>query len=320
MHRLFKFLSISLLAAIANPAFAKAKSDTINIGVPNWPSAQATAHIIGQLLEGQFELETNLQRLGTLGIFVGIDSGSIHVHPEIWQPSLNVLVDRYATQKKTLTLGKKPVSATQNICVTKETVKATGIKNVSDLSDPVMAAKFDTNNDGKGEIWIGDKLWPSTKIERIRARSYGYDKTMQLLQASETVAMASVDASVAVGRPVAFYCYWPHHVFQLHDITVLKEEPHNPEKWSITDPADDPAWLSKSTATTSWSNSKFQLGYASSLNETNPSAAQFLGNVEFSPRDIAWMSYAMQVERMEPQLIAEKWISENMDRVKKWMK
>ena len=38
-----------------------------------------------------------------------------------------------------------------------------------------MAANFDTDGDGMGEIWIGAAGWASTNIEKIRAKSYGYD-------------------------------------------------------------------------------------------------------------------------------------------------
>lgn len=320
MRRLFILFSVFTVLFAAGPSVSNTKSSAINIAVPNWPSAQATAHIIGQLLEQEFEIDTNLEPLGTLATFVGIDTGSIHIHPEIWQPNLNALIARYAQEKKTLTLSPKAVPATQNICVTKETQKATGIKTVNDLSNPEMAAKFDTNNDGMGEIWIGDKSWPSTRIERVRARSYGYDKTMQLLQTSEEIAMASVDAAVAVGRPFAFYCYWPHHVFQLHDISVLKEEPHDPEKWSVIHPSDDPAWLTKSYATTGWESSKFQIGYASTLTKSHPAAASFLAKMELTSKDTAWMSYAMEVERIAPHMIAKQWISTNKDRISGWMK
>ena len=40
--------------------------------------------------------------------------------------------------------------------------------------------EFDSDGDGQGEIWIGASGWASTNVEKIRAKSYGYDETMKL--------------------------------------------------------------------------------------------------------------------------------------------
>ena len=60
------------------------------------------------------------------------------------------------------------------MCVTKWTAETHGIKSLSDLTNPDTAALFDTDGDGKGEIWIGASGWASTNVEKIRAKSYGY--------------------------------------------------------------------------------------------------------------------------------------------------
>ena len=56
--------------------------------------------------------------------------------------------------------------------------------------------------------------WASTNIEKIRAKSYGYDTTMDLLELDETLAMAEVDAAVAKDENIVFYCYTPNHMFR----------------------------------------------------------------------------------------------------------
>ena len=91
------------------------------------------------------------------------------------------------------------VPSFQGMCVTKATAERTGVKHIADLADPDMAKDFDSNGDGRGEIWIGASGWASTNVEKIRAKSYGYDETMELLEMDETLAMASVDAAVVKG-------------------------------------------------------------------------------------------------------------------------
>lgn len=308
-----------VLGALNAPARAES-ADKVVIGVPAWPSARATSHILGRVLTDQFDLEVELRRTGTLRIFAGIDDGTIDIHPEIWLPNLTALVDKYATDRGSLTLSPQGVTASQNLCVTRATAEAVGISSVADLSKPEIAARFDTNGDGTGEMWIGASTWSSTLIERIRARSYGYAETMTLLEMEEDVAMAGVDVAAATGTPIVFYCYAPHHLFELHDIVVLDEPDHDPATWSIVLPTeDDTGWLERSKAASAWDESGFRIGYGTGLAETRPEVAKFLNAVTLSADDITAMSYALEVLRQDPEDFAAEWIERNDNRVKEWL-
>ncbi len=309
------FCAIAIFAAGIIPA----KATPVVIGVPSWASAKVTANVVDQLLREEFGLETELREQGTLGILAGIDKGDVHVHPEIWLPNLEQAVERYAYDNGTLALSVNSGTAAQNICTTKATQEQTGLVNVSDLADPEMAAKFDTNADGLGEIWIGAPTWSSTDIERVRAKSYGYDKTMSLLTMEEDVAMAAVDVAASLGKPIVFYCYSPHHVFRLHDIRILKEPDYDPEKWNIVAPADDPNWLEHSMAGTSWEPSSFRIGYAKELETSMPKAAGLLKQLSFAPIDSIDMSYKVLVDGIPPEEVASSWIAENREKISKWL-
>lgn len=310
-------LGIGLFAAL----FAtEASAADVVIGVPAWPSAQVTAHIIADTLKNKLGVETELRERGTMTILADIGQGSVQVHPEVWLPNLSRMVDKLGTQENVLRLGPHGVAATQNICATKETLDQTGIKSVSDLTDPEMAAKFDTDGDGKGEIWIGAPTWSSTEIEKIRAHSYGYDKTMTLLEIPEDIAMAAVDAAASIGRPIVFYCYGPHHVFQLHDIATLEEPPYDPARWTIVKRAQDDDWLEKSHADTAWDASHFHVAWAASLETGMPEVAAFLSAIALEPEDVTAMSYAVEVEGKPADEVAKEWIADNQDRIGEWTK
>jgi glycine betaine/proline transport system substrate-binding protein len=204
--------------------------------------------------------------------------------------------------------------------VTRETADKYGVKDISDLTDPKKAAVFDTDGDGKGEMWIGALGWSSTSIEKIRAKSYGYEKTMTLLQMPEDMAMAAIDAAAATGQPMAFYCYSPHHMFKLHDIVQLTEPKHDPAKWHIVMPSDDPDWLTKSEAPVAWDASHFYIGFASSMAKRLPKVATFLSHVDFTPDEVTEMSYALQVDRQDPAKFAQAWVAKHQDRLSAWSK
>jgi glycine betaine/proline transport system substrate-binding protein len=309
----------ALIVALSAWSGVASAADLV-VGMPNWPSGQAGANIIKYSIEKQFGLSVDVREMGTMTIFAGLDSGEVDIHPEVWLPNFDTLVRKYRDEKGSVRLSPRRGAATQGICVTRKTADEYGVRDIGDLVDPAKAAAFDTDSDGKGEIWIGAETWSSTAIERIRARSYGYAETMKLLEMPEDVAMASVDAAVATDKPIVFYCYRPHHVFTLHDIVQLSEPPHDEAKWKVILPPDDPQWLQKSDAPVAWPDSSFQIAFSTSMAERRPDVASFLSNIEFTTAEVIDMTYALEVERRPAGEYAQQWVAGHQDRLDNWSK
>jgi glycine betaine/proline transport system substrate-binding protein len=307
-------LAVGVILAVPN---ASSAADVV-IGVPNWSSAEVTAHVLKAVIGSEFEVDVELQAGSNEEIFAGMDGGHIHIHPEVWLPNHEGLSTEYVVRRNTVEMNSHGVPARQGLCVTSYTHDVLGITSVADLSDPERVAIFDTVGDGRGEIWIGASEWSSTRIERIRARSYGYEQTMQLLEAEEIVATVAIDAAVAVDKPLVFYCYEPHHVFELHEIVHLDEPPHDPRRWTIRDPSSDPEWLANSHADVAWPVSFFHIHYARRLAEDYPEIAAFLSAVRLDVDTVTEMTYAIVVERRDPSEFAAEWVGANAERVAAW--
>jgi glycine betaine/proline transport system substrate-binding protein len=314
------FRRILLALGSTLPLTASAVAADLVIAMPNWPSGQAAANILRLAIAEKFGLQAEVRELGTMHAFAGMESGEVDIVPEVWRPNFDDLVGRYGPEgTKSVTLGHLAVPAWQGLCATRDAANI-GIAGVADLDDAAKTAQLDTDGDGRGEIWIGAETWKSTGIERVRANSYGYAKTVTLVEAEEDVAMAAVDAAVATGRPMVFYCYEPHHVFKLHDIVRLGEPAHDPAKWQIVSPADDPLWVSKSSAPVAWGPVEFHIAWSSSFAGTHPDVAAFLDRVDFKPDEISAMSYALQVDRQPAGDYAQAWVKENASRIAGWAK
>ncbi|MDI7863625.1 amino acid-binding protein [Rhizobiaceae bacterium n13] len=286
------------------------------IAMPNWPSGQAAANILKVAVAKEFGLEAEVQERGTLNAFVGLEDGSVDINPEVWRPNLDDLIRRYVDEKGAVVLTGRGTAAWQGLCATEAAAKL-GIKDIADLSDTTKTAALDTDGDGRGEVWIGAPTWVSTGIERVRANSYGYAENVSLVEAEEDVAMAAVDAAVATDRPMVFYCYTPHHVFELHEITRLTEPAYDAAKWKIA-PADDPLWVSKSSAPVAWGPAEFYIAYSTGFAQKRPAVAKFLEQVDFSTEEVTQMTYALQVERKAPLAYAEEWVKNHEARVDGW--
>ena len=311
--------AIAAGAAALMMAGAVQAADVV-IGSPNWPSVQATAYILKVVLEENLGLEVEVQNGTNPVVFEAMEKGSMHVHPEVWLPNQDNLHNTYVKENGTVLMNPNGVSAFQGICATKHTAESLGVSKITDLTDPSIASQFDSNGDGKGEVWIGATGWASTNIEKIRAKSYGYDQTLDLTEMDETLAMANLDAAVQQKKPFVFFCYTPHHMFELHDLVILEEPAHDPDKWIVFQPTDDPNWLENSSAGVAWQNANLHIHYAKSLEESQPEAAEILSNVKLSTDQVSAMVYAIIVEKMTLEDLASQWVEANMASVDEWMR
>ncbi|WP_108881901.1 glycine betaine ABC transporter substrate-binding protein [Anderseniella sp. Alg231-50] len=307
------------LAMVMGFAPAAQAADVV-IGVPNWPSVRVTAHVLKVVMEDNLGVEVELQNGTNPVVFEAMDSGAMHVHPEVWLPNQANLEAKYVTDKGTVRQNSNGVDGDQAMCVTKSTAERTGIKDLSELSNPDMAKNFDSDGDGKGEIWIGAAGWASTNVEKIRAKSYGYAETMQLKEMDETLALAEVDNAVAQKKNIAFFCYTPHHMFALHELVILKEPAYDKAKWVVKQPTDDPQWLENSSAPVAWNTAKLKIHYATSLEGSNPAVAKLLSQVNLNTEIVSKMTFALVVEKQDPAEFAKKWVADNGDLVDSWLK
>ncbi|MEP0519549.1 MAG: glycine betaine ABC transporter substrate-binding protein [Hyphomicrobiales bacterium] len=312
-----KFLAFCCAATISAYSTVTIAADVV-IGVPNWPSVQATAHILKVSIENELGLEVELKKGTNKTIFDAMDAGSIDVHPEAWLPNLDNLKRRYVDAKKTIKMNPNGATGTQAMCVSKATAERTGITELKELANPEMAKNFDSDGNGTGEVWIGAEGWGSTPIERIRARSYGYDTSMTLKALAETEALKEVSDAIEQDKNIVFFCYTPHHMFTEFDLVVLKEPAYDPTKWTIVQPSPTPGWLEKSSAGVAWDDASLHVSYATALETKQPKAAAMLSKVTLDTDTLSAMTYALAVEKQEPAAFAAKWVEENKAIVDSW--
>ncbi|MDE0310236.1 MAG: hypothetical protein OXI60_10460 [Acidiferrobacterales bacterium] len=308
----------SILAASIGVSGTASAADMV-FGVLNWPSAKGTVEILKHIIEENYGVEVELQNGTNPIVFEAMDSGSMHVHPEVWMPNQQNLYDTYVAGKGSVIANEHGVPAFQGMCVTKGTSDRTGIVDLGQLADPSYAEQFDTDGDGKGNIWIGAPGWASTNIEKIRAKSYGYDETMNLDVMDETLAMANVDSAVTKDENIVFFCYTPHHMFGLHELVVLNEPAYDPDKWVIVQPTDDPDWLDKSSAPIAWDVAHLHIMYAANLVDEQPEVAAFLSNVKFTTDLVSEITFAIVVDKVDTAEYAKEWAEKYSDLVESWL-
>ena len=312
-------MQVNLLGAIAttlvftSPVLA---ADLV-VGVPNWPSVTVTANVIKEVIETNMGMTVELQTGTNPVIFEALDKGSMQIHPEVWLPNQQGLVDQY---KAKVELTASGAEAVQGMCANKAAADA-GFKDISDLADPTKTALLDSDGNGKGEVFIGVTGWASTTVEQARGFGYGYDQIVDLVELDEGVAYAQLDAAIAAGKPWVGFCYTPHHLFTVHpEMTFLTEPAFAADKWTIVMPDADPDWLNQSSVAMAWAPAYIQPAFAVGLNETAPQVASMLRNMDLTADDLGAFSYSVVVDGKDAAVVASEWIAANPDRVTAWLK
>lgn len=313
-----KTITMCAAAALTAAAGAAPAQDLV-LGVPNWPAASATSNILKIVIEENFGLDVELQNGTNPIIFEAMDAGSMHLHPEVWLPNQQNLHDAFVQEAGTVVANQNPVQAVQGMCVTRHTAEAHGITSIDDLTDPDKIGVFDKDGDGTPEVWIGAPGWASTVIEQVRAKSYGYDQTMELEQYDGTVAWGELATAAGNDEPWIGFCYEPHFIFVAHDLVYLDEPAHDPATWNIVQPTDDPDWLEMSEASTAWDGALLHLHYAASVREAFPEVAAMLDNYAMPPAVLSEAGYALSVEDRPVEEYAREWVEANEDVVLGWL-
>ncbi|MCB1882934.1 MAG: hypothetical protein KDG89_02885 [Geminicoccaceae bacterium] len=311
-----RFLSALALTFLPLSAWA---ADVV-IPDPNYASGRATAYATKAIVEDALGLEVEM--LPTTAVPVIFEAmsrgkGEIDVWTETWLPNQSGPVDKYVKGDGTVVLGEKSFPAKQGYCVTRAAYDA-GVKTVFDLANPKNAALFDTDGDGKGEIWIGAQGWQSTNTETIRARDYGFADFFELQSTDEAVATAGLDAAAKADKPWVGYCYSPHQNFAIYDLTFLEEPPYNPADFVMVQPAEDPAWKEKSHVASAYADTTVHFSWAKSLEERQPQLVALLKNIQFSADDVNTWSLDI-VNGGDPDTIARDWVAAHPDLMAQWM-
>ena len=115
--KMTKTRALTTSAIVALSTGGAAQAADIVIGVPNWASVNATAHVLEVVIEDNLGLDVELQNGTNPIVFEAMDSGSVHVHPEVWMPNQQNLHDTYVQDKGSVVMNTNPVQAEQGMCV-----------------------------------------------------------------------------------------------------------------------------------------------------------------------------------------------------------
>lgn len=317
----FKLTSLAMATGLALTTGSALGAEKVNIGVPSWTGAQAIAHLLKAVVEMRIGGEAGLVPGNNATIFQAMDQGNgdIDVHPDVWLPNQESFTKKYVDGAKTVTLSGNPYEGNQGFCVSKDFGKANNITDIADLGRPDVAAKMDSDGNGKGEMWIGAPGWASANVNEVKVRDYGLLDFIEPIRAEESVKTARVKDSIAKSEGYAFYCYKPHAIWYMFDVEMLSEPKYDPADYVMVQPSDDPDWYNKSKVVTKDALKNVQIAWSNSLKERSPAISEFFERFSLTADDVSGFAFEISGKGRDPAEVAKEWVDNNTGRVDAWL-
>ncbi|MEP3275025.1 MAG: glycine betaine ABC transporter substrate-binding protein [Stappiaceae bacterium] len=317
-----KILAVAILAASTGlTSVAVQAQEKVMVGEPSWPGAKIIANLIKVVIEEKLGGEADLVPGTNPVIFAAMDGGrgDIDVHPDVWLPNQKSLTDEYVDGKETVGLSEGAYEGRSGFCVPTYMAEKHNIKSVFDLGTPEAQALFDSDGDGKGEIWVGASGWASTNVHKVKARDYGIDTFLEPGTEDETVFYAKLKDMIANEKGAVFYCYKPHYVHALYDVTILEEPPHDPASYKIVQPDADADWFANSQIMSGDAVKSVRIAHSKSLDERAPEVAKFLDNIALNSDDVSQWTYEVVVNGKDAADVVKSWVDANGEKVDVWL-
>ena len=313
--------ALTLATALSLVSGAALAAEKVNIGVPSWTGAQAIAHLLKEVVESRIGGEAGLVPGNNATIFQAMDQGKgdIDVHPDVWLPNQESFTKKYVDGAGTVQLSSNPYEGNQGFCVSKNFGEANNITDIADLGRPDVAAKMDSDGNGKGEMWIGAPGWASANVNEVKVRDYGLLDFVEPVRAEESVKTARVKDSIAKDEGYAFYCYKPHAIWYQFDVVMLSEPKFDPANYIMVQPSDDPDWYNKSKVATKDALKNVQIAWSKSLAGRSPAIAEFFENFSLQADDVSNFAFEISGKGRDPADVAKEWVAANPDRVDAWL-
>lgn len=326
-------LAAASLLCLADAAQAKTK---VVIGQLDWPGSTAIEQVLSEIMTQYLDADVETISAAQEALYEALDKGdgSVDVVADMWTDHLPEQMKNYVLPggHQSIILNKTPYLGTEGIFVPAY-VKDLGVTKLEDLAKPEVAKLFDSDGNGKGEMWAGAVGWESTNHTEVRGKTYGFDKTMEYTTVDQAVFLAQLKDAYEQKKPVAFYYWTPEWIFAAYDLVELQQpefdgyttdktsERYNPNGcYTFYQPAERNDWLEASSIKCGQPPTRVNIAHSKALADRAPKISTFLKQVKLDANVVNQWILAMEVDKKPVADVAKDWIAANKDMIEKeWL-
>lgn len=215
------FASILVTAALtglAAPAMAEdrpGEGKTVRFARNDSLGAQYVQDAILVSLMQELGYEVELRTIGISAFLQAAAQGDMDITGDMNMPQRQPQYDQVAEHVALIgdgTIGGG--GGTNGYVIDKATAEKHGITDLGQLSDPELAALFDSDGDGTANLANCDPGWSCGDVVDYQLAEFGLADTVESVRAKYEPLMAEVFARFAQGDPVLYYTWSPSFVTQ----------------------------------------------------------------------------------------------------------
>ena len=311
MNKRALLATLSALALCSAPALAQDSTDPIIIPIHNWSSQIVDSNVVGQILKS---VGDNVEYVTTdsQAVYESIRLGDVSLEVEVWEGAFGKSF-RAAQDKGGIVDVKTMTAVTREDwwypSWTKEACP--GLPDYKALNE--CAKLFATPETGdKGRFLGGPVDWLKHDQERVDALGLNFT----VVNAGSAAALwAEIAAAEKTKTPIVLFNWTPNFV----DAVWPGEFVEFP-KWEDgcdTDPAKGPV-ADKTFDCGNPANGYMKIAAWDGMEKKWPKAFAVLQKIDFTNAQLAEMAKMVDVDQMEPEDAAAKWLADNEAVWKPW--
>jgi len=189
----------------------------VTMGRANWASGYIQAEIYKQVLEqaGYTVASPSLLELDPSAGYLAMAEGSMDFWTNSWYPghlswhAAELTDGSLVADHVSIVDGLFAGAGVQGFLITKSVAEEYGITSMQQMNDdPEINALFDTDGNGKAEIFGCQESWTCDNIISAQITYYGWDNIEQTIAGYDAMFAQATDL-VAAGEPMAIYTWTP---------------------------------------------------------------------------------------------------------------
>jgi len=211
-----KHLTIAALLAlsVAQPVLANEKPGegvTVRPMLPTQLEEHFQHRILFRALEDLGYTVADPMEATAQTAHLAVGAGDADLFPSSWHTLHDPFVKEAGGEAVVTKVGTLVEGALQGYLIDKASYDA-GVKNLGDLKDPAVAAKFDADGDGKADLAGCVPGWGCERVIEHQLTDYGLRDTVTHNQGEYNAIIADTIARQKNGQPVLYYTWTPYWV------------------------------------------------------------------------------------------------------------
>jgi len=299
------------LFALSAPAEAQS-DDPIKIPLHNWSSQIVGAHILGKILN-RAGYKTEFIPSDSQVVYTSMCEGDIDVVHEVWQGAFGVAFEKVVAEGCVIDAATHDATTREEWWYPSYVEKlCPGLPDWKALNK--CAKLFATPETApKGRFLAGPVDWLKHDAERVE----GLNMDFEVVNAGSAAALwAELKSAFDRKKPIVLFNWTPNFIEAIYDGKFV-EFPKFADACRT-----DPSWGINPDKTYDCGNPAggyLKIGVWKGLPDKWPGAYKIIQKINFNNLDIAIMAKLVDVDGMEPEDAADKWLADNAGKWKTWL-